>query len=205
MKFLGYDPGGRGTHGVASIKVNSSGEIIETPVSDVVEDAGSAWDWLSENADASALGIDTLLAWSLKGSRVCDNALRRRYRKYAPSVIPQNALYSSMTLNGALIAKRASKHGWPVFESHPKLLVRVLPSGDAGPASALRWYSAIKSNHDGTSKGIKRADDMADAVVAAWCAAQGHLKHWKVDLFELSGDHLERIQEVVSYPWFENI
>lgn len=31
MLFLGYDPGGKGTHGVAAIQVSQSGELIDPP------------------------------------------------------------------------------------------------------------------------------------------------------------------------------
>lgn len=205
MQYLGYDPGGKGTHGVAAIQVAASGEISEAPVCAIVEDAKAAWQWLSSHGHVAALGIDTLMAWSLRGSRECDNALRRRYRECAPSVIPQNALYSSMTLNGALIARRAAEIGWPLYESHPKLLVRVMPPHDTAAKSLLHWYTSIKSTHDGTPRQAKRADDMADAVVAAWCAAQGDLDRWSVDLFDIPGDELERLHRAASYPWFEDI
>ncbi len=207
MKFLGYDPGGRGAHGVAAIHVSPDGEIASNPapICEVVENAGLAWEWLSGHDDASALGIDTLMAWSLTGIRQCDIALRKRYPKRFRSVIHQNALYSAMTLNGALVAKRAAKSGWRLFESHPKLLVNVLPSDDSAANSVLKWYSSVKAQTNGTIKGDKRADDMADAVVAAWSAAQGFIGRWQVDLFNICGDQLERIEKGATYPWYDDI
>lgn len=203
MKFLGYDPGGIGTHGCAAITISQAGEIDAEPKCYIAETASDAWDWLDEHSDAEALGIDTLMAWSLSGSRACDNALRRRYREHTRSIIPQNALYSSMTLNGAMVAKRASLRGMPLFESHPKLLIRVLPSVDVASKSIAHWYSWIKRGNHDAAKNDKQADDIADSVVAAWCAAQGYTQRWTINLFETPGDDLDRIEATAKYPWFE--
>lgn len=203
MHFLGYDPGGKGTHGVAAIQVSEIGAILGDPVCAVVEDAEAAWAWLSDHADAQALGIDILLAWSPSGSRECDNALRRKYREHAPTLIPQNALYSSMTLNGAMVARRAANHGLPLFESHPKLLTKVIPNIDPASKSILETYSVLKASGGDSKKGAKQAYDKADAVVAAWCAAQGFFRRWVVDLFETPGDNLESVAGKVQYPWHE--
>jgi len=203
MRFLGYDPGGKGTHGVAAIQVSEVGEILGDPLCEVVEDAEAAWTWLSSYTDAQALGIDTLLAWSPSGSRECDNVLRRKYREHAPTVIPQNALYSSMTLNGAMVARRAADRSLLLFESHPKLLVKVLPVTDPASADILKTYTALKAAGEGVRKAAKQADDKADAVVAAWCAAQGHSGRWVTDLFKTSGGRLENVADRVKYPWFE--
>ena len=98
MLFLGYDPGGKGTHGVAAVRVAPDGALTELVAVDVAQDAEAAWTWMSAHTDAVALGIDTLLAWSPRGGRACDDRLRQAYKAHAPTVIPQNALYSSMTL-----------------------------------------------------------------------------------------------------------
>lgn len=203
MLFLGYDPGGKGTHGVAAIDVSAEGEIVGELRCDVVVDAEAAWVWLAQHTGAKALGIDTLLAWSSTGSRECDNALRRKYPAHAPTIIPQNSLYSSMTLNGAIVARRAARSGLPLFESHPKLLTRIIPRTDRATRSLLDAYASIKAKGEGAKKDAKRADDMADAVVAAWCAAQGFSGRWVVDLFALPGDTLEHVVEAARYPWPE--
>jgi predicted nuclease with RNAse H fold len=205
MLFLGYDPGGKGTHGVAAIQVSQSGELIGRPVCEIAQDAGAAWNWLRQREGACALGIDTLLAWSPCGGRACDDALRRKYRNHAPTVIAQNALYSSMTLNGAMVARRAERHGLPVFESHPKLLTRVLPNEGSASQSVLAAYRTIKDLAGAAPAAAKRADDMADAVVAAWCAAQGFLGRWTVNLFDLPGDALDLVTSSARYPWPEPV
>lgn len=100
--FLGYDPGGKGKNGVAAVQIDSDAlKIVDKAT---VRDAAEALSWLATYArTADALGIDTLLAWSPKGGRACDDALRRKYG--GNSIIAQNSLYSSMTLNGAIVAR----------------------------------------------------------------------------------------------------
>ena len=173
LLFLGYDPGGKGTHGVAAIRVSKDGTLVERPECAVVENAEMAWRWLSSHSGAAALGIDTLLAWSPFGGRACDNALRKAYRQFGPTVIPQNALYSSMTLNGAIVAKRAERVGIPLVECHPKLLVKISDVRSINMEQMIASYREILGSAHTTPKKAKQADDMADALVAAWCAYQG--------------------------------
>ena len=182
--FLGYDPGGKGKNGVAAIQV-----ISDTPkVVDkaTVRDAAEALSWLEAHArSAVALGIDSLLAWSPKGGRACDNALRRKYG--GNSIVAQNSLYSSMTLNGAIVARRLEL---PVYESHPKLLLRVADE------------NAIREVYD-DAVANSGADHEGDAIVAAWCAAMGHRRKWTVDLFVDPEDDIELVVPNARYPWFE--
>lgn len=42
MLFLGYDPGGKGTHGVAAVRVAPDGALAEVVSVDVVQDAEAA-------------------------------------------------------------------------------------------------------------------------------------------------------------------
>ncbi|OUD08482.1 hypothetical protein BVC71_13360 [Marivivens niveibacter] len=184
--FLGYDPGGKGKNGVAAIQV-ISGEP-EVVAKDTVRDAAEALSWFEDHArTAVALGIDTLLAWSPKGGRACDDALRRKYG--GNSVVAQNSLYSSMTPNGAIVAKRL---GLPVYESHPKLLLRV--SGEHA------IYEIYKNAVSATG-----ADHEGDAIVAAWCAAMGHNRIWAVDLYVDVEDDIELVVPEARYPWFEAV
>lgn len=147
-----------------------------------------AQSWLESHArTAVALGIDTLLAWSPKGGRACDNALRRKYG--GNSIVAQNSLYSSMTLNGAIVAKRL---GLPVYESQPKLFLRVSAE------------NAIREVYQG-AVADSRADHEADAIVAAWCAAMGHNRNWTVDLYADIEDDIELVVPRARYPWFEGL
>ena len=184
--FLGYDPGGKGKNGVAAIRVVS--DVTEVVDKATVRDAAEALSWLGTyTKTAVALGIDTLLAWSAKGGRACDDALRRKYG--GNSVVAQNSLYRSMTLNGAIVARRL---GLPVYESHPKLLLRV--SGE----------NAIRQIYD-DAVSTTGADHEGDAIIAAWCAAMGHSRKWAVDLYLDIKDDIELVVPEARYPWFESV
>jgi predicted nuclease with RNAse H fold len=184
--FLGYDPGGKSKNGVAAIRVASDAiEVLETAT---VLDASEALSWLTNYASvAQALGVDTLLAWSPKGRRACDDALRRRYG--GNSIVAQNSLYSAMTLNGAIVARRI---GLPVYESHPKLLLK------SNSEAAIRDVYEEAVTKDGT-------DHEGDAIVAAWCAAMGHTRKWTVELYSDIEDDIELVVPRARYPWFETI
>ena len=203
MLFLGYDPGGKSTHGVAALEISETGEIVKPPVCAVLQDAKAVLDWIDMHRNVAALGIDTLMAWSPTGSRECDDRLRKKYPKQASSIIPQNSLYSSMTLNGAMVAQHASMLTIPIYESHPKLLMKTLSTSNAASQSIKTWYCNMLRSADGSKRSAKQHDDMADAIVAAWCAAQGHLKLWDVDLFKLPNNNSVPIVPSASYPWFE--
>jgi predicted nuclease with RNAse H fold len=181
--FLGYDPGGKGKNGVAAVQV-----VLDVPKlvdKATVSDAAEALAWLEVYArTADAIGIDTLLAWSPKGGRACDNALRRKYG--GNSIVAQNSLHSSMTLNGAIVAKRL---GLPVYESHPKLLLNVI--GENAICEVYRQAVTDAIDHEG------------DAIVAAWCAAMGHKRKWTVDLYADIKDDIELVVPGARYPWFE--
>jgi predicted nuclease with RNAse H fold len=186
MLFLGYDPGGRKKNGVAAVRLIS--EAVEVVATAAVLDAADALVWLAGHSNgAQALGIDTLLAWSRKGGRACDDVLRRKYG--GSSVVAQNSLYSAMTINGAIVARRL---GLPVYESHPKLLLQT------GAAQVLRpaYEEAIAK---------AGADHEGDAIVAAWCAAMGHTRKWTVDLYTDVEDDIERVVPSARYPWFEAV
>lgn len=184
--FLGYDPGGAGKNGVAAIELGSiTPTILDTAI---VSDASEAIGWLSTySLNARALGIDTLLAWSLCGRRACDDALRRKYGGH--SVISQNSLYSAMTVNGAIVAKRM---GLPAYESHPKLLLKT------------QYANVIRPAYD-KSVSETNADHEGDAIIAAYCAAMGYTQRWSIDLFSEFEDDLEMVVPNARYPWFENV
>ncbi len=184
--FLGYDPGGRGKNGVAAVRLSSDAPVVVETAT--VLNAAEALEWLAiHGSNAQALGIDTLLAWSPKGGRACDDALRRRYG--GNSVVAQNSLYSAMTINGAIVAKRL---GLPVYESHPKLLMQT-PAADAVRSAYDDATAKVGTDHEG------------DAIVAAWCAAMGHTRKWTTELYSDIEDDIERVVPSARYPWFEAV
>ena len=78
--FLGYDPGGKGKHGVVSVTIASDGTYSDMQA-ECLPNATDVKAWLSKHPSAVALGIDTLLAWSWSGARPCDDSLRKHYNE----------------------------------------------------------------------------------------------------------------------------
>jgi hypothetical protein len=190
MIFWGYDPGGGGKNGVATVRIDAQGQLVEEPRCDVVKTAADALAWLAESGPARALGVDTLLAWSATGSRLCDQRLRRKYRHIGgKSVLEQNSLHSAMTINGAMVASEARRHHENLLlcESHPKLLL------NAGllPPQLKEIHAAFQ-------------DDAGDALIAAWCASRGHYRLWHTDLFAGEAGLIWPAGRA-SYPWPEDI
>lgn len=199
--FLGYDPGGRNSHGVAAAYIMPDGTFKKVPVMDVLESAKDVRDWVVGFSDVAAVGIDTLLAWSLTGSRQCDEVLRKSYPEHTQSIIAQNSLYSSMTLNGAMIAKECSDLGLPIVESHPKLLIKTNVAGDPEGHVILGRYHSTCSLPATSKKDAKRNDDKADALVAAWCASRWYFKRWTENLFAGEVGELVFPAGDAEYPW----
>jgi predicted nuclease with RNAse H fold len=202
--FLGYDPGGAGKHGVAKADIGPNGAFLVEPVVMTLADAGAVRDWLRENDSAKALGIDTLLAWSISGGRACDDALRAHYPERAPTVIPQNSLYSAMTINGILVAQTGRELGIPLVESHPKLLLRAALEKDPEGAELAVRHRAMLEAESGKAARAK-ADDRADALVAAWCASRWWFNRWPNDLYTAIPDDLTFPAGPAVYPWLEPI
>lgn len=200
-RFLGYDPGGNGTNAVAVAAIAASGEFDEAPETELLSDAAQVMDWLCAKMEDTprpvALGLDTLLGWSLYGRRACDVALRRKYPAMGPTVISQNSLYSAMTLNGMMIAQEATRR-WALalVESHPKLLV--------GAALERCDEAGALLHHHGTLSESGR-DHEADALVAAWCAARWWYRRWPIDLFQSVADELKFPAGSAAYPWPEKV
>lgn len=198
--FLGYDPGGVprdgvNKHGIARARIRPDGTFDGAPETDTLEDVQAVCQWLVNGAkeeDITALGIDTLLAWSVTGRRACDRRLKEQY--HPRLVIHQNALYSAMTVNGAMAAMKAQTLGIALCESHPKLLLRILGRHDTANREMLEHFSNLYEPQD---------DHAADALVAAWCAAQWHFRRWTVDLYDEARETLCFYAGHAAYPWPE--
>lgn len=200
--FLGYDPGGAGKHGVAAADITPNGAFLIEPAVVTLDNAGEVREWLRDHKLAKALGIDTLLAWSASGGRACDNALRARYPERAPSVIPQNSLYSAMTINGILVAETGRELGIQLVECHPKLLLGAALANDPeGKDLASRHRDLLKAASSAATR--VKADDMGDALVAAWCASRWYFKRWTTDLYASIPDDLTYPAGPAVYPWPE--
>lgn len=195
--FLGYDPGGKNAHGVAAARIVADGTMESKPETAVFRDAEAVCRWIDERCEnAVALGVDTLLAWSCKGGRECDDALRSRYRNYGTSVVVQNSLRSAMTINGVLVAQFGRDKGLQLFESHPKLVFQAWLKKRITNTVFARSHEALNRKPD---------DHEADALVAAWCASRGYFNDWQADLFEDFGRGLVFPAGAASYPWPESL
>ena len=183
--FLGYDPGGKDKHGVAAARIADGGTFESAPETKILRDAQAVCCWVrwvhEHHGPAVALGIDTLLAWSLKGKRACDGTLRRHYPQHRKSVVPQNSLYSSMTINGILVAQCGRGLDLRIFESHPKLVFHAWLKSHTANTDFARWHGKLRE---------KAKFHEADALVAAWCASQGFFGDWRVDLYTAIEDKL---------------
>lgn len=200
--FLGYDPGGKGKNGVAAAEIDERGDFVVEPIVATLSSACEVIDWIGTQPRPAALGIDTLLAWSKLGSRVCDDALRRAYPTYSNSIVAQNSLYSAMTVNGAMVARDAADLQIRLVESHPKLLVNAaLPS--LGQGAALLQFRDRMLGSATTAIMKRHADDMADALTAAWCASRWWYGRWRFDLFVAHNDALVFPAGAAVYPWPE--
>ena len=124
------------------------------------------------------------------------------YPEQAPTVIAQNSLYSAMTINGILVAKTGRKLGVPLFESHPKLLLgAALEEDPEGVELVARHHAMLEA---ATSKAARaKADHMADALVAAWCASRWWFNRWTDDLYAMTKDDLTFPAGPAVYPWPE--
>jgi len=136
--FLGYDPGGNDSHGVAAIRIEYG--RIERPtvgtrpaVADVLcwfQDQSQEWNKKGPLSGVLGVGIDTLTYWSVasNGARSADNTLRCKYPDVKGSVIWPNALRSAMSINGMFVLRRLREQCPPVYvtETHPKVLYRAL-------------------------------------------------------------------------------
>lgn len=140
---------------------------------------------------------------------LCEVQAKPKWRN-SKSVVPQNSLYSAMTLNGALVAVEARKHRpeLSLVESHPKLLLHA--ARGIGPARdhLVRGYAeALHKGRIARKDGRQLHEDhMADAFVAAWCASRWYFGQWTTDLYDLTSR--KRYYFPVSgavYPWPEAV
>ena len=183
--IAGYDPGGNGGHGLAVARFRS-GECCEVQI-ETHRHAESVLSALEACGEISAIGIDTLAAWSTgdSGWRAADLWLRSNYQEVRPSIVSPNGLYGSMGLNGmaVLIAIRQAHPSIHVTETHPKVLYWAL----AG--KKYRYYQASSAMDVDVSAwlgcGVSTKNDHEwDAVVSVLAAFKGISGEWARNLFE---------------------
>ncbi len=206
--YLGYDPGGGGAHGVASI-------IGDEVRCDTLDTANDAINWFMERYNEHSqtsevvMGVDTLTLWSTgpAGWRPADIALREIYPLVIQSIQAPNTLRGAMPINGAAVV-RVLGQTTPqlrVTETHPKVLYYALTNQEydfPGENNAMnhelqQWIGielpAINSDHEW------------DAVISAYVARQWATGEWTFDLHQLpqiANEHLIPIYNHEShYIW----
>lgn len=191
--FVGYDPGGNGSHGLATLAVTGgrpSALRVETlpnveAVSRRVEAVG----------DLTGVGVDTLTCWSTGpgGWRPADRWLRAAYPEVRPSVASPNALYGSMSVSGmaVLVALRQRRPDLLVTETHPKVL-RWAVWGRRHRYDEAREMDADLSALVGLP--VRTANDHEwDAAVSAHAARCAFRGAWAHDLHQLPTAEGERL------------
>jgi predicted nuclease with RNAse H fold len=206
---LGFDPGGRNRNAVAILRTDDN---VQSVASSNVESAEEAIDWFSNRCasdDPEALGIDTLLHWSLarSGWRPVDELLRSAYQDQAHSVLPMNSIYGSMLGQGMALALGMRKR-WPdlkLNEVHPKVVhYDIFGSPYFRPDTLeveTRRHECL--NNAGLKKieGDLLSEDQFDAILCCLATLKGLSCDW-VDLLEMS-DRRRLVFPVsgVSYLW----
>jgi hypothetical protein len=175
--FLGFDPGGNRSFGVALL---CGAEVKSTTVSSVAD----AVDWVVEECGATepiAAGIDAMLHWcdAPGGWRSADKSLRAAYPAARSSILSPNGLYGSMSIGGMALALRLRQR-WPKIrlnETHPKVLAYSLRGAvhrDDNPTAGILWfarYTGVDLTHAGTGHDF-------DAVLSAWATREGLARGW---------------------------
>ncbi|GAB5388142.1 MAG: hypothetical protein Alpg2KO_11100 [Alphaproteobacteria bacterium] len=184
MDILGYDPGGKGTNGVARVSLDQTGKIraVDAESCSTSDDAQT---WLEcRSVGVDALAIDTLLAWT-HGQRDLDRSLRARYGLPSGSVQSAGSLRGAMLVNGVLVARHFMGQ-LSLFEVNPKATLRSV-------ANAMQnEYTQICDVY---------SEHAADAALGAWVVGQWMLGVWKFDLFKVFDQNLYFPAGDAIFPW----
>ena len=185
-KIVGYDPGGNGNHGVASMIVDNGCPIKLSFTT--VRNAQAVLDWFASGEMPVAAGIDTLTVLSMgdSGWRPADVWLRGNYPQVQNSVVNPNYLQGAMSLNGlALMASlRSLSENILISETHPKVLYYHL--------TGIQYNYRINQElmNEQLSKWIglsitTETDHEWDAAVSCFAVYEGISRRWTNDLHQL--------------------
>lgn len=185
-KIVGYDPGGNGNHGVATLMVDE-GRPIQLSFA-TVRSAQAAFDWLTIGDIPSAAGIDTLTVLSTgdSGWRPADRWLRGQYPQVQNSVVNPNYLQGAMALNGlaVMISLRGASEDIVVSETHPKVLYHRLSGFQYGYQVNRVRMNELLGQWIGLAVRTT-CDHEWDAVISCFAVLQGITGRWVTDLHQL--------------------
>lgn len=184
--LVGYDPGGKGAHGVAEVFVE--GGRARDLATKTFETTEQVIGLLEHTGSLVAFGVDTLTCWATGpgGWRPADRWLRRRYKAVQNSVVAPNSIRGSMALNGmaVLVWLKMARPSIFVTEVHPKVLFWHLTRAECD-------YTAKRDLMDATLArvlGVKVApanEHEWDAALSAFVALEAVTARWTNDLHSL--------------------
>jgi hypothetical protein len=202
---FGYDPGGKGAHGIAALHVvEGRARSIDAFTASSVEEVIGRFE---EEKATLGVGVDSLTCWSTGkgGWRPADLWLRRQYPEVSGSVMAPNSLRSSMTMGGMafLIAARRSRPSIAITETHPKLLSWHLSRSRYDYAAGRATMNAALHRLLGCSVDTANEHEW-DAAISAFAAFEGISRHWNRDLHALpavSGERAILPCGMTNYFW----
>lgn len=204
---VGYDPGGKGNHGVAVVTVREQDLGRWTPNkldASAERTLGDATRWIlsrCEDGPILAVGIDTLTEWNAgeAGWRPADLWLLKRYPAIRSSVIAPNSLRGAMPMNGAAfllqLKPRFRRDRTMVTETHPKACYHACTrekydwSKRARPMT--RWL--LKQFVPASCRFA--SDHESDAAMSALAALRGLAGDWTLDLHNLPSSQLKALRQ----------
>jgi predicted nuclease with RNAse H fold len=169
--WLGADPGGIGSFGIALIRNDHSA------LSATVGCVDEAVDFFLENLKETpgGAGIDAPLWWSSgpAGDRYADQWLRKTCRLSGGEVQAVNSLRGAALVQAAMLVLRLREHfpALPVTESHPKAILKHPHAGG---------WNAFAEQHQLAESFTNEHE--RDALIAAVAAREGFGGRWKNDL-----------------------
>lgn len=185
-RIVGYDPGGNGKHGVASLIVEN-GRPIELSFA-TVRNAQTALDWFGIGEIPVAAGIDTLTVLSMgdSGWRPADVWLRVNYPQVQNSVVNPNYLQGAMSLNGlaVMVSLRSLSEDILISETHPKVLYYHLTGIQYNYRTNQELMNEQLSQWIGLSINTEK-DHEWDALVSCFAVYKGLSRRWTTDLHQL--------------------
>jgi len=212
--IIGYDPGGKGNHGVALIKYGSKrirGLKVSTCSS--VEEAIEFVKEVPEGKNLVAAGIDTLLTWPRNGEwRSMDKVLRNKYPQVQGSVIHPCSLRGAMLINGIVMASELIKINKDIIlnETHPKVHYYAERNikYDFKKKAMVEWL--LEQMGAGTDDIKIKNEHQYDALYSAWITYRAVIKREGDDLVRKCDkcDHNKLyfpLDDNVKYYWCEPI
>lgn len=185
-KIVGYDPGGNGNHGVASLIVDDGCPIKLSFTT--VRNAQAALDWFAIGEIPVAAGIDTLTVLSMgdSGWRPADLWLRGNYPQVQNSVVNPNYLQGAMSLNGLAVmaSLRSLSESILISETHPKVLYYHL----TGIQHNYRINQQLMNDQLSQWIGLSittGTEHEWDAAVSCFAVFEGVSRRWPNDLHRL--------------------